>query len=45
MDVIVEILKAGLTVGFIVLVLLAIPTLFIVVFRFGTEIDNRLTRH
>jgi hypothetical protein len=43
-DIIVEILKAGLTLAFVGFVLLAIATLFIVVFRFAADIDNRLTR-
>lgn len=44
MDVIVELVKAALSIGFFVFVLLAIATLFIVVFKFATDMDNRLTR-
>ena len=44
MDVIVELFKAALSVGFFVFVLLAIATLFIVVFKFATDMDNRLTK-
>lgn len=44
MDIVLELLKAVLTVGFAVFVLLAIATLFIVVFRFAADIDNRLDR-
>lgn len=44
MDIIFEIAKAGLTVAFAGLVLLAIPTLFIVVFRFAADLDNRVSR-
>lgn len=44
MDIVLELLKAGLTLAFSGFVLLAIATLFIVVFRFAAELDNRLTR-
>lgn len=44
MEIITEILKAGLTLLFVGFVLLAIATLFIVVFQFAAEIDDRLTR-
>ncbi len=44
MDILLELLKAGLSIAFIIFVLLAIATLFIVVFEFATEIDDRLTR-
>jgi uncharacterized membrane protein YqjE len=45
MDIVLDLLKAGLTLAFVAFVLLAIATLFIVIFRFATEIDNRLTRN
>jgi hypothetical protein len=44
MDVIMELIKAALSVGFIIFVLFAIATLFIVVFEFATDMDNRLNR-
>ena len=44
MDIVFDLLKAALTLAFVGFVLLAVATLFIVVFRFATEIDNRLTR-
>lgn len=44
MDILLDLLKAGLSVAFIIFVLLATATLFIVVFEFATEIDNRITR-
>ena len=44
MDVIVELIKAALSVGFIFFVLIAIATLFIVVFKFATDLDDRLTK-
>jgi uncharacterized membrane protein len=45
MDIVIDLLKAGLTLAFVGFVLLAIATLFIVVFRFAAELDNRVTRH
>lgn len=39
-----DLLKAGLSLGFIVFVLLAIATLFIVVFQFAAGLDDRLSR-
>lgn len=44
MDVVFDLLKAGLSLVFIMFVLLAIATLFIVVFRFAAELDDRITR-
>jgi uncharacterized membrane protein YqjE len=44
MDIVIDLLKAGLTVAFALFVLLAIPTLFIVVFRFASEWDDRVIR-
>ncbi len=44
MDILFDLLKAGLTFAFAALVLVAIPTLFIVVFRFAAEWDNRIYR-
>ncbi|HLT19125.1 MAG TPA: hypothetical protein VKZ96_06695 [Thermomicrobiales bacterium] len=44
MDVIIEILKAVLTLAFVGFVLVAIATLFIVVFQFAADLDDRLTR-
>src|SRR5690606_25318318 len=43
-DVIIEILKAVLTLAFVGFVLVAIATLFIVVFQFAADLDDRLTR-
>ena len=44
MDIVIDLLKAGLTVAFAGFVLLAIATLFIVVFRFAAEWDDRIIR-
>ncbi len=44
MDIIFDLARAGLSLVFIVFVLLAIATLFIVVFRFAAELDDRITR-
>lgn len=44
MDIVVDLLKAGLTVLFVGLVLILIAMLFIVVFRFAAEWDDRIYR-
>jgi hypothetical protein len=44
MDIVFDLLKAGLVVLFAGFVLVAIPTLFIVVFRFAADMDNRVHR-
>ncbi|MFW6074806.1 MAG: hypothetical protein ACOC9Y_04375 [Chloroflexota bacterium] len=44
MDIILDLGRAGLSLAFIVFVLLAIATLFIVVFRFAAELDDRIRR-
>jgi hypothetical protein len=44
MDAIVEIIRAILAVGTIVLVLLLIPVLFMTIFSIATGIDERLNR-
>ncbi|MEZ4569300.1 MAG: hypothetical protein R2849_03050 [Thermomicrobiales bacterium] len=44
MDILVELLKAVLVLAFAGFVLVAIATLFIVVFRFAAEIDDRVIR-
>lgn len=44
MDIVLDLLKAGLTVAFIGFVLMAIAVLFIVVFKFAAEWDDRIYR-
>jgi hypothetical protein len=44
MDAILEILKAILAVGVIVLVALLVPVLFMLVFTIATSIDERMSR-
>jgi len=44
MDIVLDLLRAGLTVAFVGFVLLAIPTLFIIVFRFAADLDDRVHR-
>lgn len=44
MDILLELIKVGLSIAFIGFVLLAIATLFIVIFEFATDIDDRITR-
>lgn len=44
MDVLIELVKAGLTFGLFFLILIAIPILFIFIFEIATGIDDRLSR-
>ncbi len=44
MEILLDLGKALLTVAFAGFVLVAIPTLFIVVFRFAADLDDRVSR-
>lgn len=44
MDTILEIIKAAVTVGGLIVLLLLIPIFFIIVFGFATSIDRSLER-
>ncbi len=42
MDIVWDLLKSALTLGFLFFILLAIAVLFIVVFKVATDIDDRM---
>jgi len=44
MDVVTDLLKAGITLGGILLLLMLIPILFMFIFSIATGIDDRLER-
>lgn len=44
MDTILELIKAGIQVGGLILLLFIIPVLFVIVFGFATSLDRSLDR-